>query len=111
MQGPARVGLAQTAVSTPSTGAPALVARALATAQGGLAETAASVATPPATASSTPQTGAGPQHVEAVPASAAGEAPRLYARARFVWIRPEPNAGKEWIGYLWTGGSVALKSA
>jgi hypothetical protein len=35
---------------------------------------------------------------------------RLYARTRYVWIRPEPDASKEWIGYLWTGGSVALKS-
>jgi len=35
---------------------------------------------------------------------------RVYARTRYVWIRPEPDASKEWIGYLWTGGSVALKS-
>jgi len=35
---------------------------------------------------------------------------RVYARTRFVWIRPEPDSAKEWIGYLWTGGSVALKS-
>ena len=35
----------------------------------------------------------------------------MYARARYVWIRPEPDAAKEWIGYLWTGGSVALKRA
>jgi lipoprotein-anchoring transpeptidase ErfK/SrfK len=37
--------------------------------------------------------------------------PRVYARTRYVWIRPEPDASKEWIGYLWTGGSVALKSS
>ncbi|MEI9948940.1 MAG: L,D-transpeptidase [Pseudomonadota bacterium] len=37
-------------------------------------------------------------------------AARVYARTRYVWIRPEPDAKKEWIGYLWTGGSVALKS-
>ncbi len=37
-------------------------------------------------------------------------APRVYSRTRFVWIRPEPDASKEWIGYLWTGESVALKS-
>lgn len=36
--------------------------------------------------------------------------PRVYSRTRYVWIRPEPDAGKQWIGYLWTGGSVALKS-
>ena len=40
-----------------------------------------------------------------------GSGPRVYARTRYVWIRPEPDASKEWIGYLWTGGSVALKSA
>lgn len=36
--------------------------------------------------------------------------PRVYARTRYVWVRPEPDASKEWIGYLWTGGSVALRS-
>jgi hypothetical protein len=34
----------------------------------------------------------------------------VYARTRYVWIRPEPDAAKEWIGYLWTGESVALKT-
>jgi lipoprotein-anchoring transpeptidase ErfK/SrfK len=49
---------------------------------------------------------------EAAHADTAAEqtAPRVYARTRYVWIRPEPDASKEWIGYLWTGGSVALKS-
>ncbi|HEY5376172.1 MAG TPA: L,D-transpeptidase [Polyangiaceae bacterium] len=41
--------------------------------------------------------------------SAVDSPPRVYARTRYVWIRPEPDASKEWIGYLWTGGSVALK--
>src|SRR3954469_4275688 len=36
--------------------------------------------------------------------------PRLYAKARFVWIQSKPDASAEWLGYLWTGGSVALKS-
>ena len=49
-----------------------------------------------------------PEPVVALPAVAA--APRVYARTRYVWIRPEPDASKEWIGYLWTGGSVALRS-
>jgi hypothetical protein len=35
--------------------------------------------------------------------------PRLYAKARFVWIQAKPDASAEWLGYLWTGGSVALK--
>lgn len=35
---------------------------------------------------------------------------RVYARTRFVWIYPEPNANLEWLGYLSTGGSAPLKS-
>lgn len=38
------------------------------------------------------------------------DAPRVYAKTRFVWIRPEPRQDVQWIGFLWTGGSVALKS-
>jgi hypothetical protein len=34
--------------------------------------------------------------------------PRLYAKTRFVWIKPEPGA-EGWIGFLWTGGSVKLR--
>ena len=34
--------------------------------------------------------------------------PKLYAKSRFVWIRPAPNPSG-WIGYLWFGGSVTLK--
>ncbi len=48
------------------------------------------------------------------PSAAANAAPppsgrRLYALTRFVWIRPDPDARKPWIGYLTTGGSVALR--
>ncbi len=35
--------------------------------------------------------------------------PRVYAKTRFVWIYPEPDANGEWIGYLATGGSAPLK--
>jgi hypothetical protein len=38
------------------------------------------------------------------------DAPRLYSKTRFVWIRPEPTTEFQWIGFLWTGGSVKLKS-
>ncbi len=48
---------------------------------------------------------------EEAPLAADQGGPRVYARTRYVWIRPEPDASKEWIGYLWTGGSVALKSS
>jgi len=35
---------------------------------------------------------------------------RVYAKARFVWIYPEPDANLEWIGYLRTAGSAPLKN-
>jgi L,D-transpeptidase-like protein len=41
------------------------------------------------------------------PAEPAGD--RLYAKMRFVWIRPQPRVGVEWIGYLSMGESVALR--
>lgn len=40
--------------------------------------------------------------------SGADSGPRVYSKTRFVWIRPEPDASKEWIGYLWTGESAKL---
>ena len=62
-------------------------------------ELVATVAVPAATSSGS----AGP----AVP-KAAPDAPRLYAKTRFVWVKPEPGA-EGWIGFLWTGGSVKLR--
>lgn len=38
------------------------------------------------------------------------DGPRYYAKNRHVWIYPEPNIALQWIGFLWTGGSVRLKS-
>ena len=38
------------------------------------------------------------------------DAPRLYAKSRFVWIRERPDWGAGWIGYLWHGGSAKLKT-
>ena len=35
----------------------------------------------------------------------------VHAKARFVWIQAKPDASSDWIGYLWTGGTVARKSA
>jgi hypothetical protein len=37
-------------------------------------------------------------------------APRVHAKTRFVWIRSEPDVATDWIGFLWSGGSVRLKS-
>ncbi len=34
---------------------------------------------------------------------------RVYARARFVWIRPRPKDGDEWLGYLTQGQDVAVR--
>ena len=35
---------------------------------------------------------------------------RVYAKSRFVWIRAIPNAKAQWIGFLWAGGSVKIRS-
>ena len=40
----------------------------------------------------------------------APERPRVYARSRFVWIWPRPDVTSQWIGFLWLGGSVPVKS-
>jgi len=37
------------------------------------------------------------------------EGDRIYSRARFAWIQPEPRASKGWLGYLGLGGSVAVR--
>lgn len=34
---------------------------------------------------------------------------RVYSKARFVWIRPEPSEAVEWIGYLSLGESLPLR--
>jgi hypothetical protein len=35
---------------------------------------------------------------------------RVWAKSRFVWIRPEPDGQTQWIGFLWFGGSVPLRA-
>jgi hypothetical protein len=37
-------------------------------------------------------------------------APELHSKARYVWVYEQPDATADWIGYLWTGASVRLKS-
>ena len=34
---------------------------------------------------------------------------RIYSKARFAWIQPEPRPSRGWLGYLGLGGSVALR--
>jgi len=36
--------------------------------------------------------------------------PHVHAKTRFVWIRSQPDVATDWIGFLWSGGSVKLKS-
>ena len=72
----------------------------------------ASSITAPAVAANVPVSGgstiasavAPPPALDAPPDSG----PRVYSKTRFVWIRPEPDASKQWIGYLWTGESAKL---
>lgn len=39
------------------------------------------------------------------------DGPRVYAKTRYVWIRPYPDSSLQWIGYLWYGGSAKLRGA
>jgi hypothetical protein len=50
---------------------------------------------------------AGPQPSAPV---APDDAPRVYSKSRYVWIRTAPDPDSKWIGYLWVGGSVRLES-
>jgi lipoprotein-anchoring transpeptidase ErfK/SrfK len=55
------------------------------------------------------------EHVDFVaandpPATPPNDGPRLYAKTRFVWVRTRPDWSSEWIGYLWHGSSVRLRS-
>ncbi|HEX3774337.1 MAG TPA: L,D-transpeptidase [Polyangiaceae bacterium] len=58
------------------------------------------VAPPEAGASATPIESA------AVPA----EKPRVYVKNRFVFVRPRADVNADWIGFLWFGASVELRS-
>lgn len=76
------------------------------------------VATPPSVAAKSvaeaPPVSAAPPAVPAPPSSAeptpAPPEPRVYVKARFVWVRPTPSGEGQWLGFLWTGSSVRLKS-
>ena len=68
----------------------------------------------PAASASAPAPAAAPK-VEAAPPSRPAtskkdDRPRVYAKTRFVWVRAQPStAGKNWLGFLWVGGSAKLK--
>lgn len=38
------------------------------------------------------------------------DAPRVYAKTRNVWVRGKPTSKTQWIGFLWFGNSVKLRS-
>jgi L,D-transpeptidase catalytic domain len=42
--------------------------------------------------------------------SAQPEPARVYIKNRFVFVRPRPDSHADWIGFLWFGASVALRS-
>jgi hypothetical protein len=44
------------------------------------------------------------------PAAEDGDAPRVFAKTRFVWIRERPEWASQWLGYLWPGESTKLRS-
>lgn len=65
------------------------------------------------TYSTAPRASAAPAPPKASAPAAAVTTPapaRVYAKSRFVYVRPEPDATKAWLGFLWTGGAVELKS-
>lgn len=66
-------------------------------AAGALAPASAAVAAPPAATASAP-----------APEVAAPRGRRLHARARFVWVHPEPRLTQDWIGTLGLSGSIAV---
>lgn len=77
--------------------APILSASALPGAAGSAAGNAAGSATPAPSESAPP------------PAPATPSGPRIYAKARFVWIHAEARPGNGWIGYLSLGTSAPLR--
>ena len=36
--------------------------------------------------------------------------PRIYVKNRYVFVRPRPDVNADWIGFLWFGASVELRS-
>lgn len=75
-----------------------------------VAPVVAPAAPPAAPAAPTTSASAPPPAASAPVPAPAAQGPRLYAKTRNVWIRPEPDAEKQWIGFLWTGSSVRLRS-
>ncbi len=53
-----------------------------------------------------------PEHADTTSAPAAQalpREPRLYAKSRFVWVYPDADATRQWVGFLRSGSSAALR--
>jgi len=48
--------------------------------------------------------------VAAAPPSTVADGPRVYAKTRFVWVYPERDTTRQWIGFLRSGSSARLAS-
>lgn len=106
-----------TARPSPSTGAAPSASSGLpSTGVRASADILASEAAHPSLASSDPAGTSVPPR-ERPPSSASAEPtqndarPRLHALSRYVWVWPEPDTSRQWIGFLWFGGSVPLRSS
>ena len=71
------------------------------------AEIPAAPLAPAAAITAAPAAPTTPRAEEAKPAAAAGA--RIYAKARFAWIQPQPRSSNGWLGYLSLGGSAPLR--
>lgn len=44
------------------------------------------------------------------PSAPRSDEPRLYVKSRFVFVRPRPDANADYLGFLWFGAAVKLRS-
>jgi lipoprotein-anchoring transpeptidase ErfK/SrfK len=51
------------------------------------------------------------KHLAAEPEPIPSDRSRVYAKARFVWIRKKPDPDAEWLGYVTLGQSLAVRTS
>jgi hypothetical protein len=83
----------------PAAGSPPIAAVAQVTA-------VTAVTAAPLASTAIPAASATPRREEARPTPPGA---RIYAKARFAWIQPEPRSSNGWLGYLSLGGSAPLR--